>query len=74
MVALVGVVFVTFCFGSGVDELDTIGAAVIMGFFFCGGVGLVPLDVMIVDCTVVANLDGGGVFVAPEIENINYQF
>lgn len=68
MLVLVGVVFVAFCFGNAVDELETNGCAVIIGFFLCGGVGLVPLDVMIVDCTVVANFDGE-VFVGPEIEN-----
>lgn len=46
-------------FGNGVViALDTNDNVVKSGFFFCGGVGLVPLDVMMVGCAVEANLVG----------------
>lgn len=59
-------------FGSGVvAELDTNDTVVRIGFFFCGGVGLVPVDVIIVGCVVATNFVGVDC-VAPE--SINYEF
>lgn len=63
----VGVVLVALNFGTTVVDVELATGDeddVIIGFFFWGGVGLVPLDVIIVDWMVVANLDGE-VFVGP---------
>lgn len=45
----------------GVAEVgpnEAIDDSVMIGFFFCGGVGLVPENVVLDDCTVDANLVG----------------
>lgn len=67
------VVFVALNFGSGVvTALDTYDTVVKIGFFFWGGVGLVPVDVIMVGCAVAANFVGVDC-VAPKEEK-KYQF
>lgn len=65
-VAVVVVRLVVLNFGIDVViEWDTNDTVVNVGFFFWGGVGLVPVDVMIVGCAEDANLVGV-VCVAPK--------
>lgn len=62
VVVVVVVAFVAFNFGCDVVvvALGTYDVVVVMmiGFFFWGGVGLVPDDVIIVDCAKDVSFDG----------------
>lgn len=73
---VVVVAFVAFNFDNigivGVAEVEPIEAiddSVMIGFFFCGGVGLVPANVVLDDCTVDANLVGVDCVVTEKKEN-----